>query len=247
MVRPLSLLVLVLAACGPRPISTTPLVDPPPTPLPAAGIHLTAGEQMEWDVYWQGIQIGRADLTVVAGEAHSRFSTTMLAKAFAKVRYHLITTLDRGTPTAAREALTMDGASSTVVSQIDGSRYAIEDGRQLAVPGGTTLHTLHTALGSLRAWSSSRGEASPAYLWFVLRGTLYRLDVERPTTDEARGHLALKIHGVVRAIDRSVDPIDVTVWLSATTDRAPLRFVVLAEGERISAELTETTAKLAGN
>jgi hypothetical protein len=245
MVRPFSLLVLVLAACGPRPISTTPLVDPPPTPLPAAGIHLLAGEQMEWDVYWQGIQIGDADLSVTRGEAHTRFSTTMLAKAFAKVRYHLITTLDRGTPSAAREALTMDGESTTVVSEIDGPRYAIEDGPRLTVPGGTPLHTLHTALGSLRTWS--RGEAPPAYLWFVMRRTLYRLDVERPTTDEALGHLALKIHGVVRAIDRSIDPIDVTIWLSATTDRAPLRFVVLADGERISAELTETTAKLAAN
>lgn len=244
MVRPLSLFVLVLAACGPRPISTTPLVDPPPTPLPPAGIFL-AGEQMEWDVYWQGIQIGDADLSVTGGEVHSRFSTTLLAKAFAKVRYHLITTLDRGTPTAAREALTMDGESSTVVSQIDGARYTIEDGPTRTGPGGAPLHTLHTALGSLRTWS--RGEAPPAYLWFVMRRTLYRLDVERPTTDEALGHLALKIHGVVRPLDRSVDPIDVTVWLSATTDRAPLRFVVLAEGERISAELTDTTAKLASN
>ena len=245
MVRPLSLLILVLAACGPRPISTTPLVDPPPTPLPAAGIQLPVGEQMEWDVYWQGIQIGDADLSVLAGEAHTRFSTTMLAKAFAKVRYHLITTLDRGAPSAAREALTMDGESSTVSSQLEGPRYRIEDGRQLTVPGGSSLHTLHTALGSLRTWS--RGDAPPAYLWLVVRRTLYRLDVERPTKDEAVGHRALKIHGIVRAIDRSVDPIDLTVWLSTTPDRAPLRIVVVADGERISAELTETTSKLAAN
>jgi hypothetical protein len=245
MVRPFCVLVLMLAACGPRPISTTPLVDPPPTPLPAAPLHLPPGEQMEWDVYWEGIQIGDADLTISAGEAHTKFSTTMLAKAFAKVRYQLITTLDRGTPTASREALTMDGESSTLNAALDGPRYAIGDGPRLTVPGGTPLHTLHTALGSLRTWS--RGDAPPAYLWFVVRHTLFRLDVERPTKDEALGHRALKIRGTVRAIDRSVQPIDVTVWLSTTEDRVPLRFVVIADGERISAELTETTSKLASS
>src|SRR4051812_27054341 len=115
MLRSLCALAFVtLAACGPRPISTIPLVEPPPTPLPAADIQLTAGEEMVWSIWWQGIEIGRADLTVSPTEAHSRFSTTMLAKAFASVRYHLITTLDRGAPTAAREALTMSGDSSTI-------------------------------------------------------------------------------------------------------------------------------------
>jgi hypothetical protein len=220
-----------------------PLVEHPPMPLPAAGIQLAAGEQMTWEVYWQGMLIGSADLAVTTTEAQSKFSTTMLARAFASVRYHLTSTLERGMPTASREGLTMSGEATSIVTAIDGARYAIDEGPQLVVPGGTPLHTLHSAIGSLRTWS--RGEAPPAYLWFVLRHTLYRLDVDRPARDEAIGHRALKIHGIVRAIDRSIDPVDVTVWLAATPDRTPLRFVVLADGERISAELTETTSKLA--
>lgn len=240
-----ALALAVVAACTPHAGSTTPLVEPPPTPLPAAGLQLAPGEAMEWDIYWQGLLVGHADLDVAATEAHSRFSTTALAKAFAKVRYDLITTLAGGAATASREAFELPGDRSSVVAALDGAHYTLDDGPRLAVPGGTALHTLHTAIGSLRTWS--RTDGPPAYLWFVLGHTLYRLDVERPTKDEAQGHRALKIHGTIRALDRSIDPVDLTVWLSATPDRAPLRFVVVADGERVSAELTETTAKVAAN
>lgn len=245
MLRAACVLVAVLAACGPRTGAKAPLVEPPPTPLPAVGI-LPAGEQMSWEIYWQGILVGSADLAVSQTEAHSRFSTTMLARAFAKVRYQLVSTLDRGRPTASREGLTMKGEASSVTAAIDASRYTIDEGPRLTVPGGTPLHTLHTALGSVRAWSRA-DDAPPAYLWFVMRHTLYRLDVERPKRGDAQGHRALEIHGMVRALDQSIDPVDVTIWLSATPDRAPLRFVVLAGGERVSAELTETTARFAAN
>jgi hypothetical protein len=243
MLRATCVLVAALAACAPRTGARAPLVEPPPTPLPAAGI-LPAGEQMSWEIYWGGILVGNADLAVTPTEAHSRFSSTMLARTFAKVKYHLVSTLDRGRPTASREGLTMHGEASSVVTAIDGTRYAIDDGPRLAVPGGTPLHTLHTALASVRAWSRA-DDAPPAYLWFVMRHTLYRLDVERPKRGEAQGHRALEIHGMARALDQSIDPVDVTIWLSATPDRAPLRFVVVAGGERVSAELTETTARFA--
>ncbi len=243
MLRTLCALVLAVSACGPHAGSTLPLVEPPPTPLPTAELTLLPGEAMAWDIYWQGLLVGRADLSVAAREAHSRFSTTALARAFAKVRYHGITTLDRGLATASRESLQYRGEDNAVVATIDGPRYSLDDGPPLTVPGGTTLHTLHTALGSLRTWS--RGDAPRAYLWFVLRRTLYRLDVERPGKDEAQGHRALKIHGTVRASDRSIDPVDVTIWLSTTPDRTPLRFVVVADGERVSAELTDSTATFA--
>lgn len=245
MVRAACVLLAALVSCAPRTGANAPLVEPPPTPLPAAGL-LPAGEQMTWEIYWQGILVGNADLSVAQGEAHSRFSTTMLARAFAKVRYHLVSTLERGRPTASREGLTLHGEATSVTAAIDGARYAIDDGPRLTVPGGTPLHTLHTALASVRAWS--RGDdAPPAYLWFVMRHTLYRLDVERPRRGEAQSHRALEIHGMVRALDQSIDPVDVTIWLSATPDRAPLRFVVVAGGERVSAELTETTARFAAN
>ena len=237
---------LAVAACGPHPGSTIPLVDPPPTPLPSAGLQLRPGEEMVWDIYWQGLLVGRADLGIGAREAHSKFSTTALARTFAKVRYQLSTTLDRGAATASHESLTRAGQDTSTAAAIDGAHYAIDAGPRLVVPGGTALHTLHTALASLRTWS--RGDAPPpAYLWFVLGHTLYRLDVERPTRDEAQGHRALKIRGTARPLDLSMDPVDVTIWLSTTIDRTPLRFVVIADSERVSAELTETTAKVAAN
>ena len=243
MLRILCALALALSACGPHTGSRIPLVEPPPTPLPSAAVQLPPGEEMAWDIYWQGLLVGRAELSVAAREADSRFSTTVLARAFAKVRYHGVTTLDRGVTTGSRESLAFGGEDSSVTAMIDGARYSLDAGPTLTVPGGTGLHTLHTALGSLRTWS--RGDAAPAYLWFVLRHTLYRLDVERPGNDEAQGHRALKIHGTVRASDRSIDPVDVTIWLSTTPDRTPLRIVVVADGERISAELTETTGTFA--
>lgn len=245
MLRTLCALALVLAACGPRPDSTIPLVEAPPTPLPATGLVLAPGEEMVWDVYWQAMQVGRATLSVGAGEARSSFSTTALARAFAKVRYQLITAIARGTATSSREGLTRSGDASSIAVAIDGTHYAFDGGPRLAVPGGTTLHTLHTAIGSVRAWSL--GDAPPAYLWFVLRHTLYRLDVERPTRDEAQDRRALKVHGTARAIDQSIDPVDITIWLSTTPDRTPLRFVVVADGERVSAELTETNSAVAAN
>ena len=236
------------AACTPRAGTTTPLVDPPPTPLPATGL-LAPGEAMVWDIYWQGLEIGRADLTVGPTEARSSFSTTALARAFANVRYALLTTIDRsagtgaGAARASHEQLLLGGEDTRVDARLAGEHYTLDGGPDQQVPGGTPLHTLHTAIGSLRAWS--RDDAPPAYLWFVLRHTLYRLDVERPRRGEARGHRALQIHGIVRAIDRSIDPVDVTVWLATSPDRTPLRFVVVAGGERVSAELTETTATFA--
>ncbi len=243
MLRTLFALVLAVSACGPHSGSTIPLAEPPPMPLPSAALTLPAGEEVAWDIYWQGLLVGRADLAISAREAQSRFSTTALAKAFARVRYHGVTTLDRGVATASRENLEFGGEDSSVQAMIDGARYTLDEGPAQTVPGGTMLHTLHTALGSLRTWS--RGEPAPAYLWFVLRHSLYRLDVERPGKDEAQGHHALRIHGTVRASDHSIDPVDVTIWLSTTQDRTPLRIVVVAGGERISAELTETTAAFA--
>lgn len=233
MLRTVCALVLVVTACGPRRGASTPLGDPPPTPLPATGLVLPVGEEMAWDVYWQAMQVGRATLSIGAGEARAAFSTTALARAFAHVTYQLVTTA-----ISTREGLSMGGAPSAVVVALDGAHYAIDEGPRRSVPGGTVLHSLPSALGSVRAWS--RGDAPPAYLWFVLRHSLYRLDVERPVDGEALGRRALEVHATARPLDPTLDAVEVAIWLSATQARTPLRFVVVANGERVSAELTET-------
>src|SRR5262249_18015613 len=110
--RTLCALALAVAACAPPSGPTTPLVDPPPTPLPSADLMLFPGEAMEWDVYWQGLLVGHADLAVADASAHSHFTTTALARAFAKVRYDLVTSLIHGAPTAARERFELPGDRS---------------------------------------------------------------------------------------------------------------------------------------
>ena len=73
-----ALLLVCLAACGPRLATQAPLVDAPPTLLALTAPQLTRGEEMAWDIYWQGLLVGRAELSVAAREADSRFSTTVL-------------------------------------------------------------------------------------------------------------------------------------------------------------------------
>jgi hypothetical protein len=108
------------------------------------------------------------------------------------------------------------------------------------VPGGTQLHTLQTALGVVRAWSSAK-HAPAGYLWVLHQGRLFRLDVFRPARDEALGIRALRIDGVVRALDGGPS-LAISLWLAANRDRTPLRFVIQGGDNRISAEVVESTA-----
>ena len=207
------------------------------------------GEEMAWDVYWQGLLVGHADLTVAASEVRTRFQTTALARTFAKVRYELVTTFAPGparAPTSAREHVVYGGETTDITARLDGSAIALDAGPARGVPGGASLHTLHSALGALRAWSrdGANGGAPSAFAWIEAHGALYRLDVTRPGKGEALGHRALEIHGTLRPLDGATEPLELTVWLAATPDRTPLRVVVVSGDDRVAAELTETTATL---
>ena len=228
-------LIIAVAACAPGAGVTASPSPPGPAPLPAAGL-VAPGEQMVWEVFWQGLAIGRADLAVDAAGVRASFATGRLARAVANVRYELATTLvDR----TARHAVEQVNAAARTEIAIEGAHYAIAGGGRGEVPGGTGLHTLTSGLGAVRAWAAPG--AGPAYAWMIVDGGLYRLDVAAPVSEALDGQATLRIDGVVRALDPAGDTADLTLWLSARADRTPLRIVVSARGERIVAQLAETT------
>lgn len=197
---------------------------------------------MVWEVYWRGVLIGNASLAVDTRRARSTFSTGILARALAEVRYELTTELADRVAREASELVVLDGETTRTELRLDGSRYRINT-RPGDVPGGTALHTLHSALGALRAWAAPN--ASRAYLWLALRGKLYRLDATPPASETLDGISTLRVECVVRALDPAMDQAFVTVWLSTSADHTPVRIVVETGGERIAAQLTETTATFA--
>lgn len=237
--------VLVLAlvcACASTASGPVPTGAPVgPHPLPAVP-QLVTGEQMVWEVYWRGVLLGEASLTVDARGAHSTFKTGILAKALAEVRYELTTRLEDRVAREATELVVLDGETVRTEMRLDGARYRLNT-RPGEVPGGTPLHTLQSALGALRAWAAP--DASRGYLWLALRGKLYRLDATPPVAEDVDGIRTLRVECIVRALDPTLDQVDVTVWLSTSPDRTPVRIVVETSRERIAAQLTETTATFA--
>ncbi len=223
------LLVLCLAACTRRPGTQAPVPDAPPASLALIAPHLERGEEMAWDVFWQGMQVGHAELVTGAGEIRTSFRTGTLASALSSVRYDLSTVIDHERALSTTEILTRSGTPRRVDVDLGARR----------TPDGHPLHTLTSALAVLRTWSQATGPQG--YLWLVHGGELYRLDVFPPVRDEALGKKALRIDAVVRALDRSVT-LDVSIWLARTANRTPLRFVVEEGGDRVSAELVESTA-----
>jgi hypothetical protein len=236
------LLVLVAcAACGPPPGTPSTLPQPPPHALDGVAPRLAPGEQTTWNVYYHTMPIGSADLVIGERGARSTFRTSRVARALASVRYELETALDRGRVRGAREQLTLDGEHEHAETAVDGPAYTA-GGEPARVPGGTNLHTLHSALGAVRAWSALR-DARPGYLWLWSGGKLYRLDLSRPTRDDVLGVRALRLDGTVRAPHLSPS-ITLSVWLAANRDRTPLRFAFQSGIHRVTAEVSESNASL---
>lgn len=241
MVVPLALaLVLSVAACGTSRYAPVPDV-PMPSAVDAIPPHHVAGEEMSWDVFWQGIAIGRAAMVVTPADVRCSFRTGTLASALAAVRYQLTTTLQRGEVRALAEALAIDGDHAQHAARIDGTTYMLRDGAPRRVPGGTRLHTVGSTINVLRTWS--RGDAQRGYLWLLHDGALFRVDVRPPVRDEALGRAALRIEGEVRSPERQRQ-LAVTIWLAANRDRTPLRFAVETDEHRITAELIETNTSI---
>jgi Protein of unknown function (DUF3108) len=245
--------ILFIAACAPPPqVPHKPLPElvssaQPATPLPVTALALPPGESLIWSVHWKGLTIGRAELSVSDREARSRFKTDALVNTMVSIEYDLATIFDRATArvTSATENLTINGETKQVAETFDGASYAITgdeagDGRSFSVPGGNPGHTLHSALGAIRAWAAP--EARPGFLFIVHAGQLARLDVMRPVTEELQGTKTLRVECRVRPGIDKMEPFAVTVWLTADQKRAPIRIEVTNAGEHVTAELIDTAA-----
>jgi hypothetical protein len=235
------LALVVCAACGvPRAGAAPP--EPPPRPLADIAPRLAAGEETAWNVFYQGVPIGRADLVIGDRAARTTFQTSRAARVLAAAHLELATALDRGRVRGVRELLTLGGDTERAEAIVAGARYAPPGGEPRRVPGGARLHTVHSALGVVRAWSAGRAPA-PGYLWLWSGGQLYRLDVARPSRDDVLGVKALRVDGTVRA-PHLAGAITVAVWLAANADRTPIRLALRAGPHALVAELAASTASL---
>jgi hypothetical protein len=226
-----------LLACEPQ-LVPTPLpplaVARAPVAIDVGTLGLHPGEAMIWDVALRGMTIGRAELVVGDTDVRSRFKTGGLASAFASARHEMVTRLDRAAerPSSGSETLVVDGETRRVEVVFEGSSVVV-GGRAVAVPGGGRAHTLHTALGALRAWADPG--AAPGYLYVVQLGRLFRLDVAQPMAEDFQGRRTLRIDGHIRADD--ADPISITLWLTADPTRAPVRIEIRTAAAQLTAEL----------
>jgi hypothetical protein len=231
---------LWLAGCEP-PLARQTLPELAAVRAPAAiavrELRMPAGESLIWSVSLHGLTIGRAELVAGADEIRSRFRTGGLASSVASVRHDLITAVDRAAARAAteRETLVVDGETTEVSATFDGTGYAV-GGRAHPVPGG--VHTLHTALGVVRAWADR--DAGPGYLFVVHAGKLFRLELAQPTAAELAGVRALRVDGRIRPVDRG-DAVAIALWLSADPARLPLRIEIRAEAAQLTAELVPSS------
>jgi len=249
--------VMFLVSCGrPPQFPMKPLPElvsssVPAAPLAVAALTLPPGESLLWDVHWKGITIGRAELAVSEREVRSRFKTDMLVSTVVSVQYELETVLDRAAARAssATESLTIDGETKHVVATFDDASYAVNgDGnggeRFFSLPDGNPGHTLHSALGAVRAWAAP--DARPGFLFLVHAGQPVRLDVARPVVEALQGTQemkALRIECRVHPQDKKTEPFAVTLWLTDDDKRTPIRIAVTNGSEHIAAELIDTTAQ----
>jgi hypothetical protein len=238
MVRALVVLLLT-AACEPT-LHVKPLPElaavAPPKPIAVPMLRLDAGESMTWDVHMQGFTVGRATLDVGEHEVHSHFATAGIASTLSRVRHDLTTRLDpfSARPSSAVDTLDVDGEQTLTETMFEpGGRVAA--GKQaLKIPGGNTGHTLHSALGVIRAWASPQSRSG--YLYIVHAGELFRLDIQQPLTEVLQDRKTLRVECRVRG----ETPISMSIWLSDSPERVPLRIEVRAEGVRLTAELIDS-------
>lgn len=230
---------LLLMGCAAPHFQHRPLPElaaaPQARPAPVLPLLLPVGERMIWDVSAHGMTIGRVELLTGASEVRSSFSTTGIASALASAHHELATQLDRGTARASAmsETVVFDGETSRTEAVLDVGTYAIA-GAAHAVPDRQSAHTMHSALGWMRAWA--KPGASTAYLFVLHLDKLYRLDVAPPVAEDLNGVKTLRVDCEVRAPNKS-NPVPFSVWLTADPARLPLKLVFDTSSGHITAEM----------
>jgi hypothetical protein len=227
----------LLAACGEPKYVAKPLPDLIANPKRAAiyvpRLVLPDHERLRWEVHHKGFTIGRAELLVNGSRIVSRFKTSQLASMFARAQHELTTTLAHaGTyPDFATELAEVDGTKESYEISFDGSVFVI-GGKGRRIDG--IAHTLHSALGVLRAWASP--SAKPGFINVVHAGELFRLDLDTPAKEDWRGTKTLKLEGRILGAEK---PILVTIWLSDNERRTPIRIAISHDGKQLDAEAIE--------
>lgn len=231
------LILVCLAGCGEPKYVAKPLPDLIANPRRAAisvpRLVMPDNERLRWEVHHKGFTIGRVEWLVSGPRIVSRFKTSQLASMFAKAQHELTTTLAHaGTyPDFASELAEVDGAKESYEISFDGSVFVI-GGKGRRIDG--VAHTMHSALGVLRAWASPT--AKPGFINVVHVGELFRLDVDTPTKEDWRGTQTLKLDGRILGAEK---PILVTIWLSDDERRIPIRIAISHDGKQLDAENIE--------
>jgi hypothetical protein len=136
-------------------------------------------------------------------------------------------------PVSQHEALTIDGSARTIDATFDGAGYRIEGQLAQTVKKGQ-VHTLHSALGALRAWV--RPGARPGFLVVLFAGEPLRLEVGEPVAEQLQDRATLRVDG--RALG-GASPATVAIWFRAGEDHTPLRIELASDDERLTAELLD--------
>ncbi|MBL9015983.1 MAG: DUF3108 domain-containing protein [Myxococcales bacterium] len=204
----------------------------PTTPLTAPELLLVPGERMIWDVQAKGFSIARAELTVGDHQVSSRVETGVLASTVTSLRHELATMidLDHARTASAHETLVVEGKTTVIDAVFDDKGYLIE-GRAHVPRAG--VHTIHSALGLLRAWVAP--DAHAGVLPILVAGQLYWLEVATPSLTELSGTSMYRIDGRIPGLG------SVSLWLSVTDEHVPSRIEITTSDGKLTAELIERT------
>lgn len=237
--------VLFASACthgagfAPRPLPELVATGSPLGPLDTKNFVLDGGESFAWNVQFQGLSIGRAELAVGDQEVRSRFETNALASSFARVKYELVSVIDRDghKPMGANESIEADGESTRTSATFDGRSYSVgEPPVTHTVPDGN-VHTLQSALGVIRGWAhpSARG----GVLHVLVGGKIYKLVLSRPIPEDLYSSPAIKVSGRVSPLEGSGPSISLAMWITNNPARIPLRIEVAGDDKQITAEMID--------
>lgn len=224
---------------APKPLPELVATGSPLGPLDSRNFVLDGGESFAWNVQFQGLSIGRAEISVGDQEVRSRFETNALASSFARVKYELVSVIDRNAhrPIGAFETAELDGESQTTNATFDGKSYAIgEPPVSHSIPDGN-VHTLQSALGVIRGWAQP--QAKGGVLHVLVGGRIYKIVLSRPIPEDLYSSPAIKVSGRVSPLEGSGPAISFAMWVTNTPARTPLRIEVAGDGKQITAELID--------